>query len=71
MFEKLKEHSQKVGVRALIIAPTRELSMQIQKFIHKMGAFTDLRVCSILGGDSVTSQFNNLANNPDMFVSIF
>lgn len=66
MFERLKQHSIKVGVRALIITPTRELSSQTSKFIRELGVGYDLRHTSVVGGDSMQKQFSNLANNPDM-----
>lgn len=66
MFERLKQHSIKVGVRALIITPTRELSMQTMKFIKELGVGYDLRYTTVVGGDSMQKQFSNLANNPDM-----
>ena len=34
MLEKLKEHSAKVGVRGLVLSPTRELAIQTIKFCN-------------------------------------
>lgn len=56
MFERLKEHSSRVGVRALILAPTRELALQTLRFAKQMGRFTDLRISLIVGGDSMEQQ---------------
>jgi ATP-dependent RNA helicase DDX54/DBP10 len=70
LFEQLKcKHSTKVGVRALLISPTRELSLQTAKFIKQLaGETTDLRYTCLVGGDSMDSQFSDLANNPDILV---
>ena len=38
------------------------------KFTMDLGRFTDLRACVIVGGDSMDSQFADLARNPDMLV---
>eukprot|EP01027_Heterolobosea_sp_BB2_P003864 GEZU01005819.1.p1 GENE.GEZU01005819.1~~GEZU01005819.1.p1 ORF type:complete len:808 (-),score=272.47 GEZU01005819.1:49-2472(-) len=69
MFEKLKEHSSIVGVRGIILVPTRELALQTNKFIKEIGQFTDLRSCLLVGGDSVEDQFADLTKNPDIVVA--
>eukprot|EP01118_Nematostelium_gracile_P002012 TRINITY_DN12099_c0_g1_i1.p1 TRINITY_DN12099_c0_g1~~TRINITY_DN12099_c0_g1_i1.p1 ORF type:complete len:351 (-),score=83.16 TRINITY_DN12099_c0_g1_i1:27-1079(-) len=68
-FEKLKKHSVSVGVRAIILAPTRELALQTLKFVVQIGKYTDLRYCLLVGGDSMDDQFNQLAQNPDIIVA--
>lgn len=52
----------------MILSPTRELALQTMKFTMDLGRFTDLRACVIVGGDSMDSQFADLARNPDMLV---
>ena len=66
MIEKLKVHSARVGGRALILSPSRELAQQTLKFVLELTKFTDLRSCMIVGGDMLEKQFNAFANNPDM-----
>lgn len=66
MLEKLKSHSAKVGARAVIMSPSRELAMQTQKVCKELGKHTDLRSCILVGGDSLEEQFAMLAANPDM-----
>jgi ATP-dependent RNA helicase DDX54/DBP10 len=66
MLEKLKSHSAKVGARAVIMSPSRELAMQTQKVCKELGKYTDLRSCILVGGDSLEDQFAMLAANPDM-----
>ena len=56
----------KVGARALILTPTRELAMQTIKFIKQIGKYSNLRCALIVGGDSMSDQFSDLAMNPDM-----
>lgn len=69
MIQKLKAHSVKVGVRGLVLAPTRELALQTFIFIKAMTKFTDLRSIVLMGGDSFDEQFTALASNPDIIVA--
>jgi ATP-dependent RNA helicase DDX54/DBP10 len=55
MLEKLKTHSA-VGIRAIILSPTRELAIQTMKFARGLGKFTDLRICLLVGGDGLEQQ---------------
>lgn len=66
MLEKLMTHSAKVGARALILSPTRELAMQTFKVTQELGRYTDLRCATIVGGDNLDEQFTAMATNPDM-----
>ncbi|CAI8043577.1 ATP-dependent RNA helicase DDX54 [Geodia barretti] len=69
MFDRLKTHSAKIGARALILSPTRELATQTIKFTKELGKFTDLRAALVVGGDSMEEQFASLHGNPDIIVA--
>jgi len=69
MLEKLKTHSAKVGVRGLVLSPTRELALQTLKFCRQLGKHTDLRFAVVLGGDSMEQQFSDMHANPDIVVA--
>ena len=69
MLEKFKSHSKKMGARGLILSPTRDLAMQTFKVLKKLSAFTDLRFCLIVGGDSMDAQYTDLSNFPDIIVA--
>ncbi|KAF3790559.1 putative DEAD-box ATP-dependent RNA helicase 29 [Nymphaea thermarum] len=69
MLEKLKEHVSQGGVRALILSPTRDLALQTFKFTKELGRYTDLRTSVLVGGDSMESQFEELAQNPDIIIA--
>ena len=45
-----------VGVRAVVLSPTRELAMQTAKFIKAMAKYTSLRYTLLVGGDSMELQ---------------
>ncbi|CAH1406069.1 unnamed protein product [Nezara viridula] len=69
MFEKLKTHCTKSGIRAIILSPTRELALQTLKFLKELGKFTGLRSIVLLGGDSMETQFSAIHEKPDIVVA--
>ncbi|KAJ3160810.1 ATP-dependent RNA helicase ddx54 [Geranomyces michiganensis] len=69
LLERLKTHSAKVGARALILSPSRELALQTLKFVKDLGKYTDLRFCVLVGGDSMDDQFSAIASNPDVLIA--
>jgi len=50
--------------RALIIAPTRELVIQIAKDAREIGKYTPLRVAAVYGGTDYQKQMKDLARHP-------
>jgi len=69
MIEKLKSHSAKVGARAIVLSPSRELALQTLKVIKELGKGTDLRTTLLVGGDSLEDQFSSMASNPDIIIA--
>jgi len=57
------------GPRALVLAPTRELAMQIQVEAAKLAQFTGLQVVTIFGGVSAGAQIRALRARPDILVA--
>jgi ATP-dependent RNA helicase RhlB len=49
--------------RALVIAPTRELVMQIGADAEALGKYTGLQVATLIGGMDYQKQLNRLTNN--------
>ncbi len=47
-------------VQALVLAPTRELAVQITSELKKIGAYTGVRIVTIYGGQSINVQFEAL-----------
>jgi ATP-dependent RNA helicase DDX54/DBP10 len=68
LLERLRTHSAKTGVRALILSPTRELALQTYKFTKELSRFTDLKSAVVLGGDSMDKQFACIHENPDIII---
>jgi ATP-dependent RNA helicase DDX54/DBP10 len=69
MIERLKTHSAKVGARALILSPSRELALQTLKVVKEFGRGTDLKSVLLVGGDSLEDQFGYMAANPDIIIA--
>lgn len=56
-------------VRALVVAPTRELAQQINDAIHQLGHLTRLRCTSIYGGVGVNPQIDRLKRGVEIVVA--
>lgn len=69
MIERLKAHSVRVGIRALILSPSRELALQTLKVVKEFGRGTDLKSVLLVGGDSLDEQFGMVATNPDIVIA--
>ena len=55
--------------RALALAPTRELAIQIEENFNKYGKFLDLRMALLYGGVKYGKQLEQLQNEPDVIVA--
>jgi ATP-dependent RNA helicase DeaD len=47
-------------VQALVLAPTRELAVQIREEISRLGAYTGVHVLAVYGGQSINTQLDHL-----------
>jgi ATP-dependent RNA helicase RhlE len=56
-------------IRSLILTPTRELALQIEKFILRYGRFLHLRTLAVYGGVDIKGQFNALRHGVDIVVA--
>jgi ATP-dependent RNA helicase RhlE len=57
------------GVRALIIAPTRELAEQIHEAVGQLGRFTKVRSVAVYGGVSKVPQISKLRGGAQVVVA--
>jgi ATP-dependent RNA helicase RhlE len=55
--------------KALILAPTRELAVQIEESLRTYGRFLNLKRAVILGGVSQNTQINTMRNGVDIIVA--
>jgi ATP-dependent RNA helicase RhlE len=63
------ERGQRGRVRALVVAPTRELAEQIHQSFKDLGRATALRSIAIYGGVSLGPQLSALRAGPDIVVA--
>ena len=56
------------GLRALVLAPTRELASQITEEIRTLAQFTRLKMTTIYGGVSTRHQISALRQRPEIVV---
>lgn len=67
MLERLTENRTK-DVRALIIAPTRELAEQINNTVIQLGKATNLKTVAVYGGVSANAQINAIRQGANIVV---
>uniref|UniRef100_A0A1I8EF86 ATP-dependent RNA helicase n=1 Tax=Wuchereria bancrofti TaxID=6293 RepID=A0A1I8EF86_WUCBA len=65
----LESSGQKKGIRALILAPTRELVMQIKNHIDALLKYTPFKVASVVGGLSLQKQERILKYVPEIVIA--
>ena len=65
----LQEVQPKKGIQGLIMAPTRELAMQITDEIKKFGKHTKIRVATVYGGQGMGLQLDSLERGVEIVVA--
>src|ERR687892_102821 len=65
----LTKVKRKGPVQALILAPTRELAVQVTTEIERFAKYTGIRAVSIYGGQSIGIQYNQLAKGAQIVVA--
>ena len=65
----LQEIKPKKGIQGLIMAPTRELAMQITEEIKKFGKHTGIRIATVYGGQGMGLQLDALARGVEIVVA--
>ncbi|MFH0956120.1 MAG: DEAD/DEAH box helicase [Candidatus Falkowbacteria bacterium] len=64
MIERLMlEHGQ-----GLVLLPTRELALQVDENLRKLGSRLGLRTAALIGGQAIGSQVQSLKRNPHIFI---
>ncbi|MBD8033792.1 MULTISPECIES: DEAD/DEAH box helicase [Solibacillus] len=56
------------NVQALVIAPTRELAIQVSEELYKLGYDKRIKLLSVYGGQEIGRQIRALKNNPQIIV---
>ena len=61
MIQRLDPHVK--GIQGLILAPTRELAVQVADNLSKFGKYAKIRVLPVYGGESINKQIHALKGN--------
>jgi len=59
----------KKGIQGLIMAPTRELAIQINTEIRKMGKYTGIKTATVYGGQGMGVQLDALHRGVEIIVA--
>lgn len=63
------KYGQDIGPRALILAPTKELVIQISENAKSLAAYTDIRVTALYGGVGPTRQIESIRDGVDIIAA--
>ena len=66
MLEKIDPQLRQI--QGLVIAPTRELAIQTQEELHRLGRDKKIRVSAVYGGADIGRQIRQLKDNPHVVV---
>nr|WP_275695659.1 DEAD/DEAH box helicase [Fredinandcohnia sp. SECRCQ15] len=56
------------NVQGIVIAPTRELAIQVSEELNKIGQFNRIRILPIYGGQDISRQIRSLKKHPHIIV---
>ncbi|GFZ78143.1 DEAD-box ATP-dependent RNA helicase CshA [Compostibacillus humi] len=65
--EKIDVH--KKQIQALVVAPTRELAIQVAEELNRLGKFKGVRALAIFGGQQMDRQIRALKDGPQIVVA--
>ncbi|CAM5187983.1 DEAD-box ATP-dependent RNA helicase CshA OS=Ureibacillus acetophenoni OX=614649 GN=cshA PE=3 SV=1 [Ureibacillus acetophenoni] len=66
LIEKIDTHNP--NIQGLIIAPTRELAIQVSEELYKIGYDKRVKILSVYGGQDIGRQIRALKNRPQIIV---
>ncbi len=55
--------------KGLVLLPTRELAVQVEESLHRIGQEFGLRTAVLIGGDSMGRQLSSLRKNPHIIIA--
>ncbi|WP_085993431.1 DEAD/DEAH box helicase [Oceanobacillus senegalensis] len=67
MIEKINAKQRKI--QGLVVAPTRELAIQVAEELNRIGKFTGIRALAIFGGQHMERQIRALKDGPQIVVA--
>jgi ATP-dependent RNA helicase RhlE len=67
--ERVKNKFGGIGIRALVLTPTRELAAQVEESVRTYGKYLDLKSTVIFGGVGMSPQISKLRSGVDILVA--
>ena len=64
----LQRVSKGVATQAIILVPTRELCIQVDAELKRLGQFTPIRIVPVYGGQKIMAQMKFLKHGPEVLV---
>jgi ATP-dependent RNA helicase DeaD len=64
----LQQAEKGLATQALILVPTRELAVQVEEEIKRLGQFTPIRTTAVYGGQKIAAQMKYLKHGPEIIV---
>jgi ATP-dependent RNA helicase DeaD len=69
VLQRLFARSERAGVLALVLVPTRELAIQVSEAMHTYGRDVKVRVLAVYGGQPISRQLRALERGVDVVVA--
>src|SRR3954464_8805043 len=57
-----------LSTQAIILVPTRELAVQVESEIKRIGQYTPIRTVAVFGGQKISAQMKFLKHHPEILV---
>src|SRR3954451_19402528 len=57
-----------VATQAIILVPTRELAVQVEAEVKRLGQYTPIRTVAVYGGQKISAQMKFLKHHPEIIV---
>jgi len=67
MIEKIDPKQRRI--QGLVVAPTRELAIQVSEEVHRLGKFKGIRTLPVYGGQHMERQIRSLKEGPQIVVA--
>lgn len=57
-----------LATQAIILVPTRELAVQVEAEVQRLGQFTPIRALAVYGGQKIAAQVKHLKYHPEILI---
>src|SRR6187200_844109 len=64
----LQRATKGLATQAIILVPTRELAVQVESEIQRLGQYTPIRTVPVYGGQKIAAQMKFLKHNPEIVI---